>query len=133
MVITGAGCSPDVPAWRDAFIALQERGRVVFTAAIDGKVYAKHGTTAATRLTVIDRIPADDPNAFPTSPGIAPDTATLLTWVLEHVPPRAAVSGQTMGMDAAHCHAIFADKAARAGNAHLPRRCAPPRRSMLSN
>ena len=76
---------------------MQERGRILFTAAIDGQVYAKHGTTTSTRLTVIDRIPADDPNVFPMSPGIAPDTATLLAWVLEHVPPRAAVSGRTMG------------------------------------
>ena len=29
-------------------------GRVVFTAAIDGAVYAKHGTTTETRLTVIE-------------------------------------------------------------------------------
>src|SRR3546814_7231822 len=42
-----------------------------------------------TRLTVIDRVPAADPNAFPVSPGVAPDTATLLTWVLDLVPPRA--------------------------------------------
>ena len=28
--------SPDNPAWRDAFVRLQERGRVVFSAAIDG-------------------------------------------------------------------------------------------------
>ncbi|MCC6480461.1 MAG: strawberry notch family protein [Sphingomonadaceae bacterium] len=96
VVITGAGCAPDAPALRDAFARLQERGRAVFTAAVDGRAYAKHGTTTATRLTVIDRIPADDPNVFPTSLGIAPDTATLLTWVLEHVPPRAAVSGQTI-------------------------------------
>jgi hypothetical protein len=40
---------------------LQERGRVVFSAAIDGAVYAKHGTTIDTRLTVIDKLPADDP------------------------------------------------------------------------
>ena len=46
---------PDNPAWRDAFVRLQERGRVVFTAAIDGAVYAKHGTTIETRLTVIDK------------------------------------------------------------------------------
>lgn len=97
VVITGAGCSPDAPAWRDALAQLQERGRILFTAAIDGRVYAKHGTTTATRLTVIDRIPADDPNVFPTSPSIAPDTATLLAWAQEHVPPRAAVSGQTVG------------------------------------
>src|SRR3546814_3956739 len=35
------------------------------------------------------RVPAADPNAFPVSPGVAPDTATLLTWVLDLVPPRA--------------------------------------------
>ncbi len=61
VAITGANFAPDNPAWRDAFIRLQERGRVVFSAAIDGAVYAKHGTTIDTRLTVIDRVPADDP------------------------------------------------------------------------
>src|SRR3546814_12431500 len=77
-------CSSDLnPAWSDAFARLQERGRVVFSAAIDGQVYAKHGTTIDTRLTVIDRVPAADPNAFPVSPGVAPDTATLLPWVPE--------------------------------------------------
>ena len=58
---------PDNPAWTDAFVHLQERGRVVFSAAIDGGVYAKHGTTTETRLTVIDRLPADDATAFPPS------------------------------------------------------------------
>ena len=85
---TGASFAPDAPAWRDAFARLQERGRVVFTAAIDGAVYAKHGTTIDTRLTVIDKTPADDPGMFPTSPGIAPDVATLLGWVGTHVPAR---------------------------------------------
>src|SRR3546814_4420594 len=73
VAITGASCAPDNPAWSDAFARLQERGRVVFSAAIDGQVYAKHGTTIDTRLTVIDRVPAADPNAFPVSPGVAPD------------------------------------------------------------
>ena len=78
VAITGASLSPDNPAWRDAFVHLQERGRVVFSAAIDGRVYARHGTTVDTRLTVIDRVPADDPTAFPASPGMAADAATLL-------------------------------------------------------
>ena len=63
VAITGANFGPEMPAWRDAFIRLQERGRVVFTAAIDGAVYAKHGTTIETRLTVIDRVPARRPDA----------------------------------------------------------------------
>jgi hypothetical protein len=48
VAITGAN-SARHPGWRDAFVRLQERGRVVFTAAIDGSVYAKHGTTIDTR------------------------------------------------------------------------------------
>jgi hypothetical protein len=62
----------------------------VFSAAVDGCVYARHGTSVETRLHVIDRIPADDPTAFPASPGTAGDAATLLDWVTRHVPPRAA-------------------------------------------
>jgi predicted RNA methylase len=120
VVITGAGCSPDVPAWGDAFAALQERGRIVFTAAIDGRVYAKHGTTTATRLTVIDRITAGDPNVFPTSPGIAPDTATLLAWVLAHVPPRALMSGQTVGATPLVATSPAPIQVARAGIAPSP-------------
>ena len=92
VAITGANFAPDAPAWTAAFARLQERGRVVFTAAIDDAVYAKHGTTIETRLTVIDKVPADDPAAFPASPGIAPDVATLIGWIAKHVPPRPAVA-----------------------------------------
>jgi predicted RNA methylase len=88
VAITGAGCAPDNPAWTDAFTRLQERGRVVFSAAIDGAVYAKHGTTIDTRLTVIDKIPANDPTAFPAPLGVAPDVATLLGWIAQYVPQR---------------------------------------------
>jgi hypothetical protein len=71
VAITGASLSPDNPTWRDSFVRLQERGRVVFSAAVDGRVYARHGTTIETLLTVIDRVPADDPASFPASPGMA--------------------------------------------------------------
>ena len=91
VAVTNAGLAPEQPVWRDAFVRLQERGRVVFSAAIDGTVYARHGTTVDTRLTVIDRVPADDPAVFPASPGMAPDAATLLDWVRRGVPPRASV------------------------------------------
>jgi hypothetical protein len=45
------------------------RGRIY------GRVYARHGTNTAARLTVIDRVPANDAAAFPASPGMASDTA----------------------------------------------------------
>jgi len=88
VTITGANFGPDAPAWTAAFTRLQERGRVVFSAGIDGAVYAKHGTTFAPRLTVIDKLPADDPTVFPVSPGTAPDAATLMDWIGAHLPPR---------------------------------------------
>src|SRR3546814_4550291 len=60
VTITGASFSPDAPAWRGAFARLQEQGRIVFTAAIDGAIYAKHGTTIDTRLTVIEKAPRSE-------------------------------------------------------------------------
>ena len=92
VAITGANFGPETPAWREAFVRLQERGSVVFTAAIDGAVYAKHGTTIETRLTVIDRVPAPDPEQLPPSAGIAPDVTTLLAWTAERVPPRCPIT-----------------------------------------
>jgi predicted RNA methylase len=92
VAITQASLAPDNPAWRADFQRLQERGTVVFSAAIDGAVYARHGTTIETRLTVIDKRAAADSTLFPASPGIAPDAATLLRWVVESVPPRLPVA-----------------------------------------
>lgn len=91
VTITGANFRPDQPAWREAFARLQETGTVVFSAAIDGSVYARHGTTFPTRLTVIDKVPAADPTHFPASPGMAPDVTTLLGWIEAQVPPRPMV------------------------------------------
>ena len=86
VAITGRNTGPDQPDWREAFVRLQEKARVVFSASIAGQAYARHGTTIETRLTVIDRIPAEDPRAFPPSPGMAADTAELLGWVSHLVP-----------------------------------------------
>ncbi|WP_155276019.1 strawberry notch family protein, partial [Agrobacterium tumefaciens] len=81
VAITGASLSPDNPAWRDAFVRLQGQGTVLFTAAIDGSIYARHGTTMETRLTVIDKIPAEDPAQLAPSKGTARDLETLLDWI----------------------------------------------------
>ena len=76
VAITGANVAPDNAAWTDSFKRLQEQGRVVFSAAIDGALYAKRGTTTDTRLTVIDRVPADDIASMPASDGDALDLPT---------------------------------------------------------
>ncbi|MDG4890028.1 MULTISPECIES: strawberry notch family protein [unclassified Mesorhizobium] len=86
VAITGTGLSPENPKWRPAFERLQQQGTVVFTAAIDGRVYARHGTTAETRLTIIDKVPAADPSGFVRSPGKAADVETLLSWITDLQP-----------------------------------------------
>ncbi|GBQ88430.1 strawberry notch family protein [Asaia krungthepensis] len=101
VAITGANVGPELPDWRDAFVALQARGRVVFSAAIAGSVYQKHGTTFPTRLTVIDKLPADDPTVLPVSPGVAPDAVTLLGWIKAQVPPRLPVALPANGLPVA--------------------------------
>ena len=92
VAITGRNVGPDQPAWRDSFVRLQEKARVVFTAPIAGQAYVRHGTSIETRLTVIDRVPAAHPAAFPPSPGMAADAAELLSWVSNQVPSRPAVA-----------------------------------------
>ena len=135
VAITGANLSPDNPAWREAFMRLQERGRIVFSAAIDGRVYARHGTTTDTRLTVIDRVPADDPAAFPASPGMAPDAATLLDWVIRHVPARPPVATSPLTHAAAtptrpgEAAACGCARRVGAAGARQPRRSGSRRRS----
>ena len=95
VAITGRNVGPDQPTWRDSFVRFQEKSRVVFTATIAGKAYVRHGTTIETRLTIIDRVPADDPSAFPFSPGLCADAGELLDRVSRLVPPRPPVTRTT--------------------------------------
>jgi predicted RNA methylase len=92
VAITGCNIGPDQPAWREAFVRPQQKGRVIFTATIAGRAYARHGTTVETRLTVIDRVPAEDRSTFPPSAGMAADTAELLDRVFRLVPAGSPVT-----------------------------------------
>ena len=95
VAITGHNTGPEEPGWREAFVRLQEKSRVVFTAVIAGRAYARHGTAMDTRLTVIDRIPAEDQHHFPSSPGSAANAVELLDFVGRLVPPRPALTEAT--------------------------------------
>jgi hypothetical protein len=92
VAITGHNVGPDQPAWRESFVRLQEKSRVVFTATIAGRAYVRHGTSIETRLTVIDRVPAENPRAFPPPSGMAADAAELLDRVSRLVPARMPVA-----------------------------------------
>ncbi len=98
VAITSAAFSPDNPAWSGAFARISERGRIVFSAAIDGALYAKHGTATATRLTVIDKRPCD--SAAAPSLGVARDIVTLLEWIDTHVPARLAAAPEYLAIPA---------------------------------
>ncbi|MBL0967001.1 MAG: strawberry notch family protein, partial [Blastomonas sp.] len=90
VAIVDAGCAPDAPAWRSAFEALQYRATLRFSAAIPGKIYARHGTTTRTRLLVFDKLPDASPSELPAR-GEAPDLATLLAWIQADIPARMDV------------------------------------------
>lgn len=133
VAITGAGLSPDNPAWRDAFVRLQEKSTVLFSAAIGGSIYTRHGTTMETRLIVIDKMPADDPLKLVTSSGTAHDLETLLTWItgLPPRPPAAAPEFHRCALQRyparAHdassrgCHTVASPRGRRAGEAFTHR------------
>ncbi|MER9850005.1 strawberry notch family protein [Mesorhizobium sp. M0106] len=110
------GLSPENPKWRLAFERLQQQGTIVFTAAIDGRVYARHGTTTETRLTVIDKVPATDPTGCVRSPGKAKDVESLLSWISD-LPPRTL--GGFPDSIGALSHGIL-----RKAAAHMAARCA---------
>ena len=69
VAITSAGCIPGDAAWSRAFERLDPPPRTVFSIAIDGRAYARRGTTFDTRLTVIDRDPANASRTFRSTRG----------------------------------------------------------------
>lgn len=87
VAITGAGLSPSAHPRRFQALAAMG-GSVVFSQAIDGRVYARHGTTTDTRLTVIDKAAqVEEAVLLP----MAADLDELLI-SLGALPPRASVS-----------------------------------------
>ena len=95
VAITGRGFAATENRWREPFKRLQTTCRVVFSAAIDGGVYKKHGTTAATRLTVFDKVPAEDPADVSAYKGTAQTAADLLALLQTHLPNRVPTQTPT--------------------------------------
>ncbi|MEX5600452.1 strawberry notch-like NTP hydrolase domain-containing protein [Pseudophaeobacter sp. C1-32P7] len=90
VAITGAGFAPDAPAWAETFGRLTETARLVFSGAVSGAAFAKHGTSFETRISVFDKCRGGEPGGIsadlrqPTSP----DVAHLMSRVTAEVPPR---------------------------------------------
>ena len=91
VAITSAGCIPGDAAWSRAFERLDPSPRTVFSIAIDGRAYARRGTTFDTRLTVIDRDPANAQGVPIDARASVPTAAGLLAAIAANVPPRQAI------------------------------------------
>ena len=91
VAITSAGCIPGDAAWSRAFERLDPPPRTVFSIAIDGRAYARRGTTFDTRLTVIDRDPANAQGVPVDARESVPTAAGLLAAIAANVPQRQAV------------------------------------------
>ena len=91
VAITSAGCIPGDAAWSRAFERLDPPPRTVFSTAIDGRAYARRGTTFDTRLTVVDRDPANAQGVPIDARASVPTAAGLLAAIAANVPQRQAV------------------------------------------
>ena len=118
VAITSANCVPGDSDWNGAFGRLDPPARVVFTMAVDGRVYARRGTGFDTRLTVLDRAARPDIEVDPHAR--ADNAAELLDAVIARVPPRLPV--EVRAIDAMPVRDLFGNPAAP----HSPRRKTAP-------
>ena len=95
VVITGESFCPSTKSFQSVFQRIGQSADVMFSVAIDGKVFARHGTMIDTRLTVIDKRAAGEPENAPVDieaayHPICATTADLLCAVLTHCPERCS-------------------------------------------
>ena len=93
-VVSGANFSPTNSAFRSAFKRIGEIATIRFSAPIAGRVYARHGTTTETRLTVIDKRERLTPDLRAAYHDQAESSQALLALVQAHCPPRL-ITGPT--------------------------------------
>jgi hypothetical protein len=94
VTITGAGFAPHAPAWAETFGRLTESAHLVFTGAVSGAAFAKHGTSFETRISVFDKCLGGEAGGITADLArpISPDVASLLSLITTHVPPRLALA-----------------------------------------
>ncbi|WFE77177.1 strawberry notch family protein [Roseinatronobacter sp. S2] len=94
VAITGAGFAPEAPAWADTFTRLTESAHLVFTGAVSGAAFAKHGTSFETRVSVFDKCRGGEACGITAELArpISPDVASLLSLITAYVPPRLALA-----------------------------------------
>ncbi|CAM5557001.1 hypothetical protein FALB51S_00130 [Frigidibacter albus] len=125
VAITGASFAPDAPAWSETFGRLTESAHLVFTGAVSGAAFAKHGTSFETRISVFDKCRGGEPGGITAdlARSITPDVVQLLAQIVAEVPPRLALDAG----DVARTRAPFPEKPSRATALRAGKpRAAPP-------
>ncbi|WP_138506079.1 strawberry notch family protein [Nostoc sp. PA-18-2419] len=88
VTITANWFSPANPSWRETFVRWHSEARVLMSVGVNGRVYSKHGTQIDTRITVIDKVPADNPGDIPCISETL-DLSELLA-LIEQLPQRSS-------------------------------------------
>jgi len=90
VAITGAGFAPDAQAWIETFGRLTESAHLVFTGAVSGAAFAKHGTSFETRISVFDKCSAGELGGITADlhQPMAGEVASLLSRIVAEVPSR---------------------------------------------
>ncbi|GFE67104.1 strawberry notch-like NTP hydrolase domain-containing protein [Litoreibacter roseus] len=88
VLISGSNFSPATSAYRKTFARITEAATVRFSVSIAGKLYARHGTTTETRLTVIDKMTGIEATPETTYFPLVESTDALHNAVIRHCPPR---------------------------------------------
>lgn len=90
VAITGANFAPDAPAWAETFDRLTESAHLVFTGAVSGAAFAKHGTTFETRISVFDKCRGGEMGGVTAElrQPMSPDVTHLLARIVAVIPPR---------------------------------------------
>jgi len=93
VAITGANFAPDAPAWAETFARLTEASHLVFTGAVSGAAFAKHGTSFETRISVFDKCRSGEKGRITAdlAQPMSPDVAHLLARITAEVPPRLEI------------------------------------------
>ena len=98
VAITGAGFAPGAPAWAETFTRLTESAHLVFTGAVSGAAFAKHGTSFETRISVFDRCRGGERGGIIAdfNQPMSSDAAQLLARIVAEVPPRLEMDARAV-------------------------------------
>ena len=92
VAISQESIRPNSHRWHRQFVEIQQQAKVVFSCGIAGSVYKKQGTSVETRLTVIDKAPASNPEQFCSV--LPPLTLEAIAEHIAKLPPRVTTMNQ---------------------------------------